>query len=84
MYAWVIKQLEFVEPIYKLESTWFIFADQIITEELLTILGITETCILRANQFHLFNHVFPTFLGPAIWSLVLASLLRSMLNGDII
>ena len=75
MYAWVMEQLEFVKPVYKLESTRFIFADQLITEELLTILDITEACILRADQFHLFNHVFPTFFGPTIWSSTLASLL---------
>ena len=64
MYAWVTDQLEKVGPLYKLKSTRFIFADQLITEELLTMLDITETCILRADQFHLFTHVFPTFLEP--------------------
>ena len=82
MYSWVIHQLENFKPIYKLGCTLFIFADQLITEDLLTMLNTTENCTLWANQSHLFDHVFPTYFGPAIWNSALASLLKSMLNGD--
>ena len=66
MYPWVLQQLEKVEPVYTLKSTRFIFADRLITEELLTMLDITETCILGADQFHLFSHVIPIFFRPTI------------------
>ena len=38
MYAWGMKQLEKVEPVDRLKSTRFIFADQLIKEDLLAML----------------------------------------------
>ena len=38
------------------------FPDQMITEDLIVVLSITETYTLHADQFHPFNHAFPSFL----------------------
>ena len=70
------------EPVYKLMSTRFIFADQLILDDLLTMPNIAETGTLWVDQSHLFNHVFPSYFGTTIWNSALALLLRNMLNGD--
>ena len=46
MYAWGLQQLQKFESRYQLSSTKFLFADNLITEDLLLQLGINATCTL--------------------------------------
>ena len=63
-YQWVIEMMEIMEPRFSRHNIRFIFCDQLITSTLLNNLGITRTCRLHGDFWHLINIVFPnTFFG---------------------
>ena len=59
-YAWFIEMMVEMEPRWLLSSLKLIFADNFITDQLLLLLGVTETCTLRCDRYHLVNEVWPT------------------------
>ena len=67
MYAWVLRKLECFEPDYSLKQTRFIFADNLVTEELLHMLGINQTCQLRADSHHCLHEDWPKLFGDRLW-----------------
>ena len=58
-YQWVIEMMEVMEPRFSRHNIRFIFCDQLITATLLNNLGITRTCRLHGDFWHLINIVFP-------------------------
>ena len=81
-YAWVIEMMVEMEPRWLLSSLKLIFADNFITDQLLSLLGINETCTLRCDHYHLINEVWPTAtsFGETILAKVKNNLLQ-MLTG---
>ncbi len=63
MYIWILQMLHEMEPHYKLSQTSIMFADELITPSVLLKLGIQNTCILRGDQYHLLNEVWPAAFG---------------------
>ena len=75
--------MEKSEPRYQLSSTRFLFADNLVTEDLLVQLGINTTCTLPSDHYHLFANVFPDFCGDYVYFQTdLQQLSKSMLTGD--
>ena len=46
MYAWILKEMNRLEPCFKLKTIRYIFLDQKVTNTLLQQLGIIDTCTL--------------------------------------
>ena len=59
MYTWILEQMSILEPRFQLSKIRFIFADQKITNRLLSQLNINLTCTLRCDSWHLMNEVWP-------------------------
>ena len=82
MYAWELQQLEIFEPQYSLSNTSFLYTDNLITDDLLALLGIARTCTLQSDHYHLFANVFPDFFGDYVfYQMDLKQLLTVMLTG---
>ena len=79
-YAWVFKKMVEMEPRFDLKKIKYIFADQRITNVLLHDLGISETCLLRGDYYHLTNEVWPQphNFGP-VYMAQIGPFLRQML-----
>ena len=58
MYAWIILSMEDMEPKYSRNNVQITYADQHVTPQLLHNLGITDTCVLHGDYWHLLNIVF--------------------------
>ena len=56
------------------------FADQLVTDELLKMVGIQDTCILCSGHYHLFHSVFQQFFGEQLWANHLQPIPRGMLT----
>ena len=83
IYVWGLQQLEIFEPQYPLSSTRFLFADNLITDDLLVKLGKTHTCTRQSDHYHLFANVFPDFLGDYVFfQKELKQVLMAMLTDD--
>jgi hypothetical protein len=83
VYTWLLRQLEIFEPQYGLNQTRFLFADSLVTDTLLVKLGITESCTLRGDYYHLLNEDWPQFFGDHLWFGQLQPLLEKMITGDV-
>ena len=59
MYAWILSEMSRLELRFELEKVKFIFSDQKVTDTLLEQLGITDSCTLRWDAWHLMNEVWP-------------------------
>ena len=71
-YVWILKMMEETEPTWKLSNIKIIFADNFIAEELLSSLGIEDTCTLRCDKYHLLHEVWPS--GSSFGEMYLASI----------
>ena len=82
MYAWSLEQLPKSKTEYKLSSTCYMFANQLVIDDLLGMLGIEETCTLRCGNHHLFSSVIPNYFGEQLWMNHLQLLFQTLLvNG---
>ncbi len=63
MYQWILEAMEDMEPRFLLSNVRLVFADQLVTDDLLVQLGIKETCLLHGDPHHLLNKVFPDTFG---------------------
>ena len=59
IYNWVIESIADMEPIWSSSQIKIIFADGLITQNLLVSLRITDTCLLRSDYYHHMHEVFP-------------------------
>ena len=59
IYELIILSMEDMEPEYSRSNIRIIYADQHMTPQLLHNLGITDTCVLHGDYWHLLNIVFP-------------------------
>ena len=58
-YVTSLRACKLMEPRLKLSDISLIFADQFISEDVLSMLGISNTCVLHGDRYHLLNKVFP-------------------------
>ena len=58
-YNWVIRSMAIMEPRWSPKNVKIIFADQLVTLELLNLLDIKDSCTLRGDYHHLLNEVWP-------------------------
>ena len=58
-YAFLLKSCKKIKPRWKPRDVRLIFADQLITQQLLIDVGISHSCILHGDRYHLLNKVFP-------------------------
>jgi hypothetical protein len=63
MCQWILEAMEDMEPQFLLSNVRLVFADQLITDNLLVQLGINETCLLHRDPRHLLNKVVPDTFG---------------------
>ena len=83
MYAWGLSNLEVFEPLYSLKLTRFMFADNLVTDNLLRQLNILETCTLRGDFWHLTKEVWPKLFGGKLWTnRQLGSRITKMVKGS--
>ena len=59
MYAWILKEMNRLEPRFHLNKIRYIFSDQKVTNSLLIQLGIEKSCTLRCDCWHMMNEVWP-------------------------
>jgi hypothetical protein len=78
-YIFVLSSMVEIEPRFRLRHIKFIYGDLGITEGLLEAIGISETCILRWDHWHLSDAIWPRELGEYHFGLVQGNL-RGMLN----
>ena len=58
-YAFLLKSCQDIEPRWDKRNINLMFADQGITEKILHIFGISNSCLLHGDRWHLLNKVFP-------------------------
>ena len=82
-YKWILLSLKQMEPKWDLNKIRIIFADGLITQNLLDQLKISETCTLRCDYWHLMNEVFPKEhnFGSITFALI-KNYLKKMLLSD--
>jgi hypothetical protein len=54
------------EPRFQLANTPIVFADQKLTDTILQELGMTTTCTLRGDFYHLLNEVWPEHFHSSV------------------
>ena len=59
MYTWLIASIVCMEPKWSPSQIKIIFADGLITQNLLESLSISDTCVLRGDFYHHMHEVFP-------------------------
>ena len=55
IYEWLIRTMAIKEPRFQLKNIRIIFGDQFLRESLINKLGISSTCTLRCDYWHLMN-----------------------------
>jgi hypothetical protein len=65
-YVWILKSMAEIEPRFQLANTRIVFADQKLTDAILQELGITTTCTLRGDFYHLLNEVWPEHFHSSV------------------
>ena len=80
-YEWIINSISEMEPKWNIKNIKLIFADGLITDSLLERLGISDSCILRGDYWHLMHEVFPKEhnFGVKVFSMI-GNHLRKMLT----
>ena len=65
-----MQQLPVFVPSYNLKKTRFLYADNLIGEELLgpEMLDISDSCCLRRDRYHCMNNDFPDLFGEQTWT----------------
>ena len=59
MYCCILKSVCKMEPIFSLSDINIIFGDQHITSNIISLLKINDSCLLRCDYYHLMNEVWP-------------------------
>ena len=59
MYRWLLLSQAEIEPRWSVSNFRLIFADGFLSDRLLVDLGISDTCILRGDYYHLINEIWP-------------------------
>jgi hypothetical protein len=77
-YIWILKSMAEIEPRFELANIRIVFADQKLTDTILQELGITSTCTLRGDFYHLLNEVWPDHFHSSVYPQV-KKFLRAML-----
>ena len=67
MYVWVLRKMSSMEPRFRLDAIRIIFGDQFLSQKLLVDLGITATCTLRGDYYHLMKEVWPKYFGDHLY-----------------
>ena len=62
-YIWIFKCMHEMEPRFLFKNIKYIFADRKITPSFLKQLGISETCTLRCDSYHMRSDVWPKSFG---------------------
>ena len=78
-YTFVLKSLLDMEQRFDKSQFKLFFSDEFITNKLLINIGIQSSCILRSDQYHLVEDVWPKHFGAYVWSLIKAPM-KEMLN----
>jgi hypothetical protein len=68
-YYFALKSMFDMCPQFRKEDIKLVYSDEFLTEELLSRLGIQDTCQLRGDHWHLENEVWPKYL-KANWEAV--------------
>ena len=58
-FSWIMKYMASIEPHWSLSKIKIIFADGLITQQLITDIKIENACILHGDFHHLFKEVWP-------------------------
>ena len=58
-YVWVLKAMQSIEPRWKFSNLMIIYVDGLISDRLLKDLGISDSCILHDDFFHLYKENWP-------------------------
>ena len=75
-YVFAIGALERLEPRYKLQNMKIIFGDKFITQDLLSILGIENTCVLQCDYCHMLEEVTKEQFGELLHSKIRDDLIQ--------
>ena len=78
-YSWIMKSMASIEPRWSLSKIKIIFADGLITQQLITDLNIQSICILHGDFHHLFKEVWP---NNANFGTVIFSKIKTELKND--
>ena len=76
-YTWVFKSMLSIEPRWSLSNIKILYADSLITSKLLDNLGISNTCILHGDYFHLYKENWPK---PENFGAVTFKVIKSQLS----
>ena len=82
-YVWVMKSMQSIENRWSPSKLSIVYADGLLTERFLNDLGISDSCILHGDYYHLFNEVWPKSenFGPKCFALI-KDYLKSMLESS--
>ena len=76
-YTWIFKSMTLIEPRWSLSKIQIIYGDGLITKTLLQNLGISNTCILHGDYFHLYKENWPQ---PQNFGIVVFKLIKAQLS----
>ena len=58
-YTWIFKSMVSIEPRWSFSKLQILYGDGLVTKKLLLNLGISDTCILHGDFYHLFKENWP-------------------------
>ena len=83
-YTWVFKSMLALEPRWSLSNIQIIYGDGLVSQKLLTNLGITDTCILHGDFYHLYKENWPksNYFGSVVYKLIKPQLYKMLVSKD--
>ena len=78
-YVWVLKSMFDMESKFDKTSIKIIYADEFITENILNLLYIEDTCVLRCDTYHLQSLIWPKYFGSRTWKIIEGGMRRLLL-----
>ena len=58
-YTWIMKSMMSIEPRWSVNKLQILYADGLVTTKLLDNLGISDSCVLHGDYYHLFKENWP-------------------------
>ena len=79
-YTWVFKSMVSIEPRWSPCKMKILYADKLVTRKLLQNLGVSQTCILHGDFYHLYKENWPKAenFGTVVYKLIKSQLSKML------
>ena len=76
--------MQALEPRWSLSNIQIIYGDGLVSQKLITNLGIAETCLLHGDFYHLYKENWPkaNYFGSVVYKLIKPQLYKMLVSKD--